>query len=81
MLPGMDKKKEAGLIVASLGVPDVESKSDEGDDQIAYESMAHDVIKAVKMGDAKMLSSSLQAFFEMCDSEPHMEGPHSGSMG
>lgn len=40
------------------------------------ESAAQDLLDAIEKKDTKALAIALRAAFELCDSEPHEEGPH-----
>lgn len=68
MFPPKKMKHEASIIVGGmgpLGGPD----EHEDDKAVAFEALAHDIIKAVKMGNAKDLADHLKDFFEMSDSQ------------
>lgn len=49
---------------------------DEDSDYDMLESAAEDLISAVHSKDVKAVCAALRAAFEICDSQPHEEGPH-----
>ena len=55
-------KKEVTMVI---GKPD-----ESHDNSLMYKVMAADILKAVEAKDASMLAHTLQAFYDMCDSEP-----------
>lgn len=67
-----DKKPLAGIIMASLGKK--EPMDGEGEDMNAKMEIAKDILHAIKVGDANMLSDALSAHFQASEEEPHMEG-------
>jgi hypothetical protein len=73
MLPFLKKDKEA-----SVSVPvDVQKREpDEESDYDTLESAADDLISAIHAKDTKGVCVALRAAFELLDSEPHDEGPH-----
>lgn len=74
MLP-FQKNKEASVSVA----PDVikrDSDEPKEDHDYGLEACGSDLIAAVKSGDASAVGAALKAAFELCDSQPHQEGPH-----
>jgi hypothetical protein len=72
MLPFM-KSKEAS---SSEPVEHMIREPDEGSEYDPLESAAEDLISAVHSKNVKSVASALRAAFELCDSEPHEEGPH-----
>ena len=91
MIMGGDKKKIATMIVARFGKPkDEEGKEKnakafeeralepemESDVDPGMMAGAEEVMAAMHSKDAAALAKSLQAFFQMCDAEPHVEGEH-----
>lgn len=48
----------------------------EGEEMAPLEACADDIIRAINSKDSKMLAEAIKAAFEICDSEPHEEGPH-----
>lgn len=51
-------------------------KREHDEDYDMLESAAEDLISAVHAKDVKAVASALKAAFEMCESQPHEEGPH-----
>lgn len=77
MLPFLNKKRlSAGLVSSykSEGKLMPEDKPEEKEDSLLV--AAEDLIGAVKAGDAQGVAQALRAAFELCDMEPHVEGPH-----
>lgn len=76
-LPFLKPKSVAGLIVqtrkhdGSMG-----DTQNEGQEDHALMSAATDLIRAVHSKDEHAVAAALRAAFEICDSEPHVEGPH-----
>lgn len=71
MLPFLKNKQEGSM---SGPVEPIKREHDEDYDML--ESAAEDLISAVHSKDVKAVASALKAAFEMCDSQPHEEGPH-----
>lgn len=59
--------------------PDL-SKDKEEDEPDSLEAAAHDMIEAFKKDDVKALAAAVRAAFELLDSEPHEEGPHTNEL-
>jgi hypothetical protein len=78
MLPFMKPKSVAGLIIqkrsADTGLSAPESPEPEQDQGLS--SAAEDLIRAVHAKDAQGVAAAIRAAFELLDSEPHEEGPH-----
>lgn len=76
----MDKKKNlAGVILESLGPKkEPEEKKEEKDETESGELIcaAEEIIEALNERKASELATALKAFFQLCESEPHAEGPH-----
>lgn len=72
----MKDRKVAGLIM-SMRKPD-QKPDDQSDDHVseAAQACAQDVYDAISSNDIKKLASALYAAFQIFDSEPHVEGPH-----
>lgn len=73
MLPFMKKNKESSVSVAS------EAIKREPDHEVEYDALhaaAEDILQAIEKKDVANLAIALRAAFELCDSEPHVEGPH-----
>jgi len=74
MLPFLKNTKEAGV---SGPIESIERKSDNEDEQYdVMEAAAEDLMNAIHAKDVKAIAEALRAAFELADSEPHMEGPH-----
>ena len=67
-----NKRKETGVIVQERSPDSPEAPSDES----GLEAAASDIMAAISAGDAKALAGAIKAAFEICDSQPHEEGPH-----
>lgn len=74
MLPFLKNSKEA----SGSGPQEKVTREHDDEDFDSIEVAAQDVIDAVHAKDVKALASALRAAFELCDSEPHEEGPHNG---
>lgn len=73
MLPFQKLNQEAS---ASGPVESIKREPDEGSEYDVLESAAEDLVKAVHSKDIKGVAIALRAAFDLCDSEPHKEGPH-----
>jgi hypothetical protein len=75
MLPFLKKNQEVGV----SGPVEVKKREPDEDSDYDYdmlESAAEDLISAVHSKDTKAVCSALRAAFQICDLEPHEEGPH-----
>lgn len=75
MLPYLEKNKEASISVA----PDhVKRKADDGsdDEYDGLKAACADLFDAIRKNDHTLGATALRAAFDLCDSEPHVEGPH-----
>lgn len=73
MLPFLKKNKEASVAVPSDRV------LRESDDEAELNPLlvaADDLISAIHSKDTERVAEALRAAFELCDAEPHVEGPH-----
>ena len=70
MLPFLKKKPQVGVIVTSR--PADEPK--QAEDPIEY--CAQDLIDAVHANDKKAAVQAIRDMFDIMESEPHREGPH-----
>lgn len=79
MLPFLKLNKDA-IADASASSPVLNRKPDnkpsESDEYDSLESAAQDLMDALKSGNVKDAAAALRAAFELCDSEPHVEGEH-----
>lgn len=73
MLPFHKLNQEAA---ASGPVESIVREPDEGAEYDVLESAAEDLVRAVHSKDIKGVAEALRAAFDLCDSEPHEEGPH-----
>lgn len=74
MLPFLKRNQEAS---ASAPIESIKRKPDEGSEEFdPLESAAEDLISAIHRKDIKAATEAIRAAFELCDSEPHEEGPH-----
>lgn len=74
-----DKKKLAMIIgIAPHDGEDKEPADSDsaGEGSEELESIAEEIIVAVKRDEPKALAEALKSFFEVCDSQPHEEGEH-----
>ena len=72
-LPFLKHNQEASV---SGPVEHVKRESDEGSEYDMLESAVEDLFAALKSNDVKAGCSALRAAFQICDLEPHEEGPH-----
>lgn len=73
MLPFMKKDKEASV----SAVPSrIKREPDHEVDYDSLEAAAQDVLAALESKNVRDLAIAIRAAFEICDSEPHVEGPH-----
>ena len=61
---------------ASGPIESIERKSDETEEYDSLESAAEDLCHAIEAKDYKAAASALRAAFDLLDSQPHQEGPH-----
>lgn len=72
MLPFLKQSQEAS---ASSPIETITRDHDDGEfDEM--EMAAEDLCDAVHAKDYKRVAEALKAAFEICDSQPHDEGPH-----
>lgn len=67
-----NKRKETGVIVQQRSPDMPEQESDDN----GLEAAAQDILSAISSNDSKALAMAIKAAFEICDSEPHVEGEH-----
>lgn len=77
MLPFLKPRQVAGVIIAKRK-PDggTETQGQEGDEMQPLEAACDDIQRALAAKDSKQLAEAIKAAFEICDSMPHEEGPH-----
>lgn len=79
MLPFLQPKKIATLMVSRRGKPGVAAKNEvvPGDgENPGLISAAEDLMSAIEQKSRVDIARALRAAFEICDAEPHNEGPH-----
>lgn len=74
MLPFLKNTNQDGA--SSSPIDSIKRNADDGSDYDSMESCAEDVLNAIQSKNKKLLAQALRAAFELCDSEPHEEGPH-----
>lgn len=81
MLPFLKPKQGSGVIIQSHRSPDQSSDESKEVEEInpGLIACAHDMIVALHSKDSKALAMAIKAAFEICDSEPHVEGEHVNS--
>jgi hypothetical protein len=81
----MDKKPGLALMITSALAkkgkashdPMPEDDESDGMDYMKHlEEVASDILQAVEDKDAKALAELLHEAFQVCDMQPHEEGPH-----
>lgn len=77
MLPFLnkDEAQDSGVIQKTRA-PDKKPESEQEDSSAGMEAVAHDLIRAIHSRDVKAVADAIKAAFEIADSEPHAEGPH-----
>ena len=78
MLPFLKPKQGSGIIIEKQRPSDQPEESPE-ELNPGLIACAHDMIAAIHAKDSKALALAIQAAFEICDSEPHVEGEHVNS--
>lgn len=79
MLPFLKPKNVASVIIAQRHPGKAPEEQTEDDQYDPMEAAAADLIRAVHEGNEKAVASALKAAFEICDSQPHEEGPHTNT--
>ncbi len=77
MLPFLKKKNapQTGVIVQTRN-PDEKPDENQEDNSDGIHACAKDLIDAVHAHDIKGAAEAIKAAFEILDSKPHEEGPH-----
>ncbi len=78
MLPFLQARKSAGVIMAKRVGDKTEPMHEEGEHEPGLMAAAEDLISAVHSKDANAVADAFKAAFEVCESCPHEEGPHIG---
>lgn len=73
----MDHKGLAMTIVKGMGPP-ADDEGDESYNKDGLHAAAQDLLDALNAKDVGGIAAALQNAFELCDKEPHEEGPHVG---
>lgn len=74
MFPQSKRQKEGSV---SSDVDHIKRESDDGAEEYdVLHSAAEDLLKAIESKNVKSVAEALRAAFELCDLEPHEEGPH-----
>jgi hypothetical protein len=79
VLPFLKKKYEAGMggVIVKTREPDKTQENQEvNEEDAAIEAVASDLIEAIHSKDVKRAAEAIRAAFEIMDSLPHEEGPH-----
>lgn len=74
MLPFLKDKKEASVSAPPSTI--TRESDDESDSFDSLEVAAQDLCDAIHSRNYKAVAEALRAAFELCESEPHEEGPH-----
>lgn len=74
-LPFLKKPKSSAGIAMEYRKPDEKPEHDASDES-GLEMAAEDLIRAHANNDKKAVAAALRAAFQILDSEPHVEGPH-----
>lgn len=77
----MQPKKISTLIIARRGKSDIQDVKPEvamnpSEDDMALHSAAEDLMRAIDDRSISAIAKAFKAGFLICDSEPHVEGPH-----
>ena len=78
-LPFLDKKRIAASLAMKMkeGAPTMEESQEDQDEQVnAIEYCMEDLITAIHNKDAKAAAQAFKDCFDVLDSMPHEEGPH-----
>ena len=73
MLPFLKRTQDGA---ASTPIETLRREPDNEADYDGLEAAAQDVLDAMESKNVKHLAAALRAAFELCDEEPHVEGPH-----
>lgn len=74
-LPWMKRRSQQSGISIEYRKPD-SSKQDSDDNDSGLDMGAEDLIRAIEQKDKSKVKAAIRAMFEILDSEPHEEGPH-----
>lgn len=76
LLPILKKTPQVGLIITQRKPDEVDKAQPEEEGDASGEAAFQDIMEAIKSGDVKAGAKALRSAFEIFDSEPHEEGPH-----
>jgi len=74
MLPFLQPRKQAGVIIAKRVGDKTEPMHEEGEHEPGLMAAVEDLISAVHAKDAQGAADAFKAAFEICESYPHEEG-------
>ncbi len=74
--PILNKRRQSAGLIVQTRTPDGDKAPEMPEADSAMEMAAQDIMDAIKGNDPKRLAQAIKAAFEICDSEPHVEGPH-----
>lgn len=75
----LKKSKEASVSAPVESVTRKPDEDAEGEDYGGIETCAEDLLKAIEKKSVSGIAEALTSAFEILDSEPHEEGPHTYS--
>jgi hypothetical protein len=76
IIPGA-KKKMASAILAFNGKDEAaEPVAEEQDEGAGLSAASAEVIEAIHNNDSDALADALKSFWELCEAQPHTEGPN-----
>ena len=80
MLPFLNRKQTgiAGTIIKNR-TPDEKPEEKQDDNKASHRAAASDLLAAIKSEDIDGIAEALNNAFQIMDSEPHNEGPHTNS--
>ena len=77
MLPFFKPRKSAGVMVSSVKMNGEKGEEHmEGEEDQGLMAASEELIRAVRQGDVEACARAWRAGFQILDSEPHEEGPH-----
>ena len=80
MLPFLKSRKAGSIMKAHYADGGMTTPEEAGEPNHALVAAAEDILSAIAMKDSGALADALEAAFQICDMEPHMEGPHEEGM-
>ncbi len=77
MLPFLKKRQPSAVgVIVKHRAPDEKPEENQDDSQAAHNACAREIISAIEAKDESRLAEALKDIFNILDSEPHEEGPH-----